>query len=249
MTTFYIKNNQKVEDKIYIFGEDVNHIKNVLRYKINDELYVCDEDETRFFCQIIEFEKDKIVLQIQNVMEETTEPKIEVDLYQGLPKSDKLEWIIQKGTEIGVKKFIPVITDRVIVKLDEKNELKKLERWQKIAKEAATQSGRQMIPIIENTINLQNSIEKLSKYDIVIAPYECEFENSLWHTLKSLDADVRQIAVVIGPEGGFSEHDIEVLKTLKRVQMVSLGKRILRTETAGIVTVSNILYELEGLDL
>ena len=136
---------------------------------------------------------------------------------------------------------------RVIDKVDEKNESKKIERWQKIAKEAATQSGRQKIPYVEKAINLKNSIEKLSKYDIVIVPYECEKENYIKNVLRNMDENVKNIAIVVGPEGGFSDGDIEILSELTNMKKVSLGPRILRTETAGFITLAMAIYELDKL--
>ena len=246
MSTFYIKNSQISANQVVITGEDANHIKNVLRFEIGDELRVCDENGVCYQTKIKHFLTNEVALEILGVEESTTESSINIDLYQGLPKADKMEWIIQKGTEIGIKSFIPVITERVIVKLDEKNAVKKVDRWKKIAKEAAGQSGRQRIPMVENAIYLKNSIENLSKYDIVIVPYECEKERSLKQAFKNLHFDGKNVAIVIGPEGGFSEGDIEALRTLSNVQFVSLGPRILRTETAGIVTVAMVLYELES---
>lgn len=245
MSTFYIKNEQINENKIHIIGEDVKHIKNVLRYEIDDSLDVCDENGVRYKTKIINFIEDKIELQVLEISEETTEPSINVTLIQGLPKSDKMDMIVQKCTELGIKEIIPVITDRVIVKLDEKSEIKKQERWQKIAKEAAKQSGRQIIPTVQNATNLKNIIENLSKYDIVIVPFECEKDKSLKVALKEIKNEHQSIAIVIGPEGGFSDKDIGILDKLSNVVKVSLGKRILRTETAGIVTLAMILYEYE----
>ncbi len=234
-----------MDGEIFIQGTDVKHIKNVLRHKIGDELDVCDEFGVRYYTKIKALEESKIILQIMNQTEESTEMPVEVDLYQGLPKSDKLEFIIQKCTEIGVSSVIPVITDRVVVKLDDKSAAKKTERWNKIAIEAAKQSGRQKIPTVENVTFLENIVEKLSKYDIVIVPYECEKTSTLKAKLKRINKEVKSIAVVIGPEGGFSEKDIEILGKCPSAEKVSLGKRILRTETAGIATLAMILYEYE----
>lgn len=246
MSTFYVKNEQIHGEKIYIVDEDVNHIKNVLRYKIADDIEICDESGTRYYCKISNIEKDKIEATMFEISKETTESDINITLFQGLPKSDKMDFIIQKCTELGVKSIVPVITDRVIVKIDEKNEDKKQTRWQKIAKEAATQSGRQLVPSIEKSDNLKNIIEKLSKYDIVIVPYECEKERHIKNILKSFKSKPQNIAVVIGPEGGFSNEDIKILENLKNIQIVSLGPRILRTETAGIATIAMAMYEFDG---
>lgn len=247
MSTFYIKNNQIEENKIIIQGEDVNHIKNVLRYQNGDNLEVCDEDGTRIYTKISDMNPNEIILDILEISDDTTEPNVNITLFQGLPKADKMELIVQKCTELGVSGIVPVIMDRVIVKLDEKNEGKKIERWQKIAKEAATQSGRQKIPYVEKAINLKNSIEKLSKYDIVIVPYECEKGNYIKNVLRNMDENVKNIAIVVGPEGGFSDGDIEVLSELTNMKKVSLGPRILRTETAGFVTLAMAIYELDKL--
>ena len=244
MSTFYVKNEQIIENKINILDEDVNHIKNVLRYKIDDKLDVCDENGTRYKTIIENFEKDKVILNILEISNETTECKINITLYQGLPKSDKMDLIVQKCTELGVKEIVPVVSERVIVKLDDKNEAKKQERWQKIAKEAAKQSGRQIVPNVKNAINLKNIIENLSKYDIVIVPYECEKEHNIKNILRNI-SNTKDIAIIIGPEGGFSENDIEILNEVENLKKVSLGPRILRTETAGLATLAMVIYELD----
>lgn len=245
MSTFYIKNEQISDDKIYILDDDFNHIKNVLRYKENDNLDVCDENGIRYKTKIESFDTNRVILNIMETDNKSTECDINITLFQGLPKSDKMELIIQKCTEIGVKEIVPFISERVIVKLDEKGETKKQERWQKIAKEAAKQSGRQIIPNIKKTINLKNIIENLSKYDIVIMPYECEKDCMIKEVLKNIEKNVQNIAIVIGPEGGFSENDVEILEKSSNLKKVSLGPRILRTETAGFVTLAMIIYELD----
>lgn len=244
MSIFYIKNEQINEENAYIEGEDVKHIKDVLRYNINDNIDICDENGIKYIAQIINMAKEKISLKILEVSEETSEPSVNITLFQGLPKVDKLEMIIQKCTELGVSEIVPVITERVIVKLDEKSASKKLERWNKIAQEAGKQSGRQKIPKVKNINNLKNLIEILPKYDILLLPYECEKEVTLKSVLRNLDKNVKNIAIFIGPEGGFSENDLKLLN-LPNVKKVTLGPRILRTETAGLATVSMVLYELQ----
>lgn len=245
ISTFYIKQSQIIEDKIEIIGDDVNHIKNVLRYKLNDELEVCDDLGARYYTKISEFLPDKILLEVIGKSEKNTELPVKIDLFQGLPKSDKMDLIVQKTTELGISSVIPVITDRVVVKIEKGNERKKVERWNKIALEAAKQSGRQVIPTVENVMNLEKIIEKLSKYDIVIVPFECEKDSTLKNILKNVRNKVENIAVVIGPEGGFSDRDIEILEKCPNVEKISLGKRILRTETAGLATLAMLLYEYE----
>lgn len=217
----------------------------MLRYKVDDELEVCDEREIRYKTKIVKFLEEEILLDILTISKENTEMNIIVDLYQGLPKSDKMDMIVQKNTELGINKVVPVLTERVIVKIENGNEKKKIDRWNKIALEAAKQSGRQKIPVVENIVNLENIVENLSKYDIVIVPFECEKDKSLKVALKEIKNEHQSIAIVIGPEGGFSDKDIGILDKLSNVVKVSLGKRILRTETAGIVTLAMILYEYE----
>lgn len=244
MSIFYVKNEQINGDEAFIVNEDVKHIRDVLRYNLNDKLDICDENGIKYITQINNMDKDKISLKILEVSSETSEPSINITLFQGLPKSDKLEMIIQKCTELGVSEIVPVITDRVIVKLDEKSASKKLERWNKIAQEAGKQSGRQKIPKVKNINNLKNLIEIISKYDILLLPYECEKENTLKSVLRNLDKNVKNIAIFIGPEGGFSENDLKLLD-LPNTKRVTLGPRILRTETAGLATLSMVLYELQ----
>lgn len=245
ISTFYVKNNQVNSETISIIGDDVKHIKNVLRYKIDDELEICDELGSRYFTKIKEFLENEILLEILEQSDKNTEMPVKIDLYQGLPKFDKMDLIVQKTTELGVSSIIPVMTERVIVKLEKANENKKIERWNKIATEAAKQSGRQLIPVVENVVNLEKIVEKLSKYDIVIVPFECEKDSTLKNILKNVKNKIENIAVVIGPEGGFSEKDIAILEKNPNVVKVSLGKRILRTETAGLATIAMLLYEYE----
>ena len=245
ISTFYIKNNQINGKEINLIGEDVNHIKNVLRHKCGDEVTVCDESEQRYLTKIKELSGECITLDIEKKIDFSTEPNIKVTLVQGLPKSDKMDFIVQKCTELGTTKIVPVIMERTVVKIDGTNGTKKVERWNKIALEASKQCGRTKIPTVEKIVNLENIVENLSKYDIVIVPYECEKENTLKAVLRNTDTNIGNIAVVIGPEGGFSEKDISALEKLPNVKKVSLGKRILRTETAGIATIAMLLYEYD----
>lgn len=243
MSTFYIKNEQKNNDVIKIIGDDSNHIKNVLRYKVGDVLDVCDESGNRYETKIIGFESGFVELNVVSEKLYTTESPIKITLFQGLPKSDKMDLIVQKATELGVSEIVPVHMERSIVKLDEKTAEKRVERWNKIAYEASKQSGRQVVPTVLNVDILQNTIEKFSKYDIVILPYEKESGLNIKQVLKKC-AKSTNIAVVIGPEGGFSEKDLALLD-LPNVRLVTLGKRILRTETAGLAVLSMLSYEFE----
>ena len=251
MSKFFVENSQINDNKIQIIGDDVNHISNVLRMKKEDELQICNQRTgENYICQIITFNKNSVECKIKEKIEETTESNVNITIFQGIPKFEKMELIIQKNTEIGVKKIVPVLMERTVVKLDDKIANKKIERWQKIAETAAKQSMRDIIPKIENIIRIKDM--KSSNYDAVIVAYENEEKNMLKQELKNLkdskkteESKTYNIAIVIGPEGGISEKEIEILKE-NNAKFVSLGKRILRTETAGIVMSGNILYELEG---
>lgn len=246
MQKFFVNQNQIEEKRIIINGTDVNHISNVLRMQKNDKVKIGNKDTLEtYLAEIDIIEKDKIILnKIENI-EETTESNVKVDLFQGLPKADKMELIIQKTIEIGINKITPVDMIRCVVKLDEKDIKKKIDRWQKIAEVAAKQSKRDKIPEIENKIKLKEIVEKIKEYDIFIVAYEEEMKNTLKNELQKLDKkEEYNIGILIGPEGGIAKEEIELLKE-NGAKIITLGKRILRTETAPIVTLSNILYELE----
>lgn len=247
MSKFFVKNNQINNNSINIIGEDINHISNVLRMKKEDELQVCNQETgENYITKIKSFSKEKIECEIVKKIDRTIESNVDITLFQGIPKFDKMELIIQKNIEVGVRKIVPVLMERTVVKLDEKTINKKIERWQKISEVAAKQSMRDIIPEIENVIKLKD-IEK-QNYDIILVAYENEDKNMLKSELiklKNRKMDKYNIAIVIGPEGGISEKEIEILKNMGAV-FVSLGKRILRTETAGIVMSGNIIYELEN---
>ena len=245
MSIFYVKNEQINGDKAVILGGDVKHIRDVLRYNVSDIFDICDDDGIRYTTKIAGFDKEIVFLDVLEKSDFTTEPSINVTLFQGMPKADKLELIIQKTTELGVSTVVPVVTERTVVRFDEKDINKKVERWNKIAQEAGKQSGRQKIPVVEKPIKLKNLIENISKYDILLLPYECEKEMTLKAVLRNLKEKCKNVAIFIGPEGGFSEEEVGLLSKLENVKIVTLGPRILRTETAGIATVATVLYELQ----
>jgi 16S rRNA (uracil1498-N3)-methyltransferase len=210
--------------------------------------------------QITQYTKDEVDCEIIEKINKTTESNVHITLFQGLPKFEKMELIIQKNTEVGVSKIVPVIMERTVVKIDEKVAGKKLERWQKIAEIAAKQSMRDVIPKIDNIIKLKDM--DTTNFDAVLVAYENEEHNKLKDELQNLKQKLKSnssnnnskdntedtlqynIAIVIGPEGGIAEKEIEMLAE-KNARFVSLGKRILRTETAGLVMAGNVLYELE----
>lgn len=249
MYKFFVKNNQINDNLIQIIGKDVNHIKNVLRLQINEKIQICETENLKtYVTRIINIQTDKILAEILEEIDQTTESSISMHIFQGLPKKEKMEQIIQKATEIGVSDITPVKMERCVVKLDEKSETKKIDRWQKIAEVAAKQSKRDKIPTVHCVVNLKNIYEKLEKYDIVIVAYEEETQTSIKQVLKTLDKDKQKnIAILVGPEGGISKEEIEFLKTLPNTKTVTLGKRILRTETAPLVLASVIMYEFNEM--
>lgn len=247
MHKFFVKTNQIQENQINIIGKDVNHISKVLRMKEQDKLQICNEETTEnYIAKIEEINEEKIVTTILEKLQTTNESNVEIDLYQGLPKADKMELIIQKTTEIGISKIVPVDMIRCVVKLEEKEAKKKIERWQKIAETAAKQSKRDKIPRVENKIKLKDIGNIIEKYDIFLIAYEEETANTLKQELKNLSKKENyKIAILVGPEGGLDSNEIEILKR-EGAKVVTLGKRILRCETAPITMVSNIIYELEN---
>ena len=246
MPRFFVKTEQIRENEIIIIGEDVKHIKNVLRKQIGDILEICNQETGKTYkCEISELREQEI---INNIIEETTstEDKIKVDIYQGLPKADKMELIIQKSIELGANAIIPVEMKRCVVKLDSKSESKKIERWQKIAESAAKQSGRNTVPEIRHIIKVEDIAKLKNEYDSIIVCYENEKENYIKNELLKLKCKQEiRIAIVIGPEGGLEEKDVEYLKQ-NGAAIVTLGNRILRTETVALNLLSIIMYELEN---
>ena len=247
MPKFFVNSEQINNNEIKIIGNDVNHIKNVLRLSINDKIKICDKDEhVNYNCRISNIDNEYVITQIIDEEKSNVETKTQIHVFQGLPKGDKLEFIIEKLTEIGVKELTPVAMKRSVVKLQEKDKQKKMVRWNKIAEVAAKQSGRDEILKINDVINYKNIFNYLKDYDIVLLAYEKEEKLTLKKALSKLDkTKENKVAVLIGPEGGFDDIEIEQAKQNSLVNIVTLGKRILRTETAPLVISSNILYELE----
>ena len=247
MPKFFVNSEQINNNEIKIIGSDVNHIKNVLRLSINDKIKICDKDEhVNYNCRISNIDNEYVITQIIDEEKSNVEAKTPIHVFQGLPKGDKLEFIIEKLTEIGVKELTPVAMKRSVVKLQEKDKQKKMVRWNKIAEVAAKQSGRDEILKINDLINYKNIFNYLKDYDIVLLAYEKEEKLTLKKALSKLDkTKENKVAVLIGPEGGFDDIEIEQAKQNSLVNIVTLGKRILRTETAPLVISSNILYELE----
>ena len=246
MDRFFVdKNNIDLENGTCIIeGEDVKHISKVLRCKVGEKLEICDKDNSEYVCEITDINKNQVDLNILQKNEIKRESDLKVKLYQGLPKSTKMEFILQKLTEVGVDEIILVSTKRSVVKVDDKKEGKKLERWERIIYEAAKQSKRGKIPTLRGVLSFDEALEDMKNNDMNICPYENEKTVSIKSAIRG--SDINNIGIFVGPEGGFEEEEIQTLQDIDS-KVVSLGPRILRTETASVVASSIVLYELSDL--
>jgi len=244
MHRFFVEPHQVAEDTIRIEGTDVNHIKNVLRMKVGDVLQISDGHNQQYLCSILSMESTEVVVSIEETLATSTELPSKLYLFQGLPKGDKMEFIIQKAVELGVYEIIPVATKRAVVKLDEKKAAKKVERWNSIAESGAKQSGRNVVPTVMDVMSYNEALAYAKKLDVVLIPYE--LAEGMEET-RQIIADIRQgqsVGIFIGPEGGFEVEEVERAK-MQGILPVTLGKRILRTETAGLTMLSILMYHLE----
>ena len=246
MPKFFVKNEQIKDNEITILGEDVKHIANVLRLKKEDEIQICNLDtKMNYIANINEIDKKYVKCKIKKIENTDSETQVNITLYQGLPKADKMEYIIQKSVELGAYDITPVEMKRCIVKLNEKDKEKKIQRWQKIAEVAAKQCKRDIIPKINNITNVKLICNIIQNYDIILVAYEKEKERTLKSELKKIkEYNQKNIGIIIGPEGGLDEDDVKLLEE-SGAKVITLGNRILRTETVALNVLSNIMYELE----
>ena len=247
MHHFFVNPEQVEDGLIRITGSDVNHIKNVLRIRQVEEMLVSDGTGRDYLCQAEEIAGQEVTVRILETEEEGRELPSRIWLFQGLPKSDKMEFIIQKAVELGAAGIVPVTTRNTVVKLDPKKEETKVKRWQAIAESAAKQSKRSLVPRVSGIMTLKEAFDYVESqgFSVRLIPYE--HEAGMDGTKTELDAagPGQDIAVFIGPEGGFDEREIE-LALSKGVRPISLGRRILRTETAGLALLSVLMMRLEG---
>ena len=243
MYQFFVQNEQVQQNKIIITGSDVNHIKNVIRLKPSDAIRVSDEDGNAYFCHITEIFEMEVWAEIDRMDETGTELSNRIYLFQGLPKNEKMELIIQKAVELGVYEVIPVAMRNCVVKLDDKKAEGKVKRWQAIAESAAKQSKRTIIPNIAMPISYKQAIERAKELDVTLVPYENERGMEATRELILGIKKGESIGIIIGPEGGFAEEEIEMVKD--GMHCISLGRRILRTETAGLATLSMLIFHLD----
>jgi len=245
MYHFFAKHENIFDNYILIDGEDVNHMKNVLRMNENDKILISSGDNIDYHCYISKIESDKIIANIELIDEEGKELPSKIYLFQGLPKADKMELIIQKAVELGAFEIVPVAMKRCVVKLDKKKEDTKLKRWNGICESAAKQSKRSIIPNVSNVMSYKEAIEYAKKLDIVLLPYECAEGMSETKRIISAIEPGQSIGIFIGPEGGFDLPELDIAMN-SGFNVITLGKRILRTETAGLMILSVLMFELEG---
>lgn len=245
MHKFFTPSDYVFGDYAKIVGDDVKHIYKVLRLSEGEEVVLNDCAGTEYLAKINEVTKSEVTLDIVKKLDLNNESNVEIILFQGMPKAQKMDLIVQKGTELGITKFVPLITDRVDVKL--KGDFKKLDRLNRIALEACKQSKRSIIPEVLEPINMDDLIKEVKSFDLLVVPYENKEDFGIKSLMKDIDKEsIKRVGIVVGPEGGFEEEEIEKLK-IEGAYIITLGKRILRTETAGFVATSLIQYELGDL--
>ena len=244
MYHFFVNQDQIGPEAVTVTGPDVNHIKNVLRMKPGEEVLISNGVDRDYLCKLETIAADSVTAAIVSVTEGGTELPVKFYLFQGLPKSDKMELIIQKAVELGVYQVIPVETRRTVVKLDAKKEDAKVRRWNAVSESAAKQSKRMYVPEVKPVMRFCQAIEQAKKLDVVLLPYE--LAKGMKET-KELIAQIepgQSIGIFIGPEGGFDEEEVRMAVEMG-AKAITLGKRILRTETAGLTVLSVLMFALE----
>ena len=248
MFQFFVEMGQVRDGHAYITGGDVNHITNVLRLQCGDRLQVVQEDDPHLYlCAIAHLDDQTVDCTIEQTLPNRSELPSRICLFQGLPKSDKMEWILQKAVELGVHEIIPVKTENTVVKLDEKRSTGKVKRWQAIAEAAAKQSKRGIIPQVHEVLSYKEALTYMSALDVRLMAYEHADADGMEETRTILSA-IRpgaSIGILIGPEGGFSPREAKEAGAMG-VHGITLGRRILRTETAGLTVLSWLVYLLEN---
>ncbi len=244
MPKFFAEKENITDSTILLDGEEAKHILRVLRMQVGDCLTVCDGEGMDYEAEIEKTEKNFLTARILEKKPSPAESRVKITLFQCLPKASKMEYVIQKCTELGIYKIIPCISERCVVKLNsEADAEKKVERWQSVAKAAAKQSGRGILPQVETPVTFAEAVKMLGQYSLAFIPYENERDVTLKTLLRDAQA-LKDAAFIIGPEGGFAPQEIE-LALKNGIRPVTLGSRILRTETAGEAVVSMMNYEFE----
>lgn len=246
MQRYFVAPEAWRDGQVYITGDDVHHIVRVMRHEVGDALLVSDGESRVGRAEIIEVSKDAVVVRIVGELAMDAEPRVQVIIAQALPKADKMELIVQKGTELGAAAFVPFESARTIVQYDAKKQAKVLERWSKIAKEAAEQAHRDKVPTISETQSWKQLLARIPQTAATFVCYEKQLGQGLRETVQQLAALDKPIMIVVGPEGGFTEKEIEQAVEAGAIS-ITLGKRILRTETAAMATLSGLMYEFGEL--
>lgn len=244
MYHFFVNTGQISGEMIRLSGPDVNHICHVLRMRPGEPILISDETGVDYACVLEELGQDSVWARITETCVDNHELTGKITLYQGLPKGDKMEWIIQKATELGAAAVAPVAMRRSVVRLDEKKAKGKTLRWQAVAESAAKQSKRSRIPQVEQPLSWGQALEQMSREDLLLVPYECAQGMKRTRELLSGIRPGRRIGILIGPEGGFAPEEIRDVTEIGG-QVVTLGKRILRTETAGMAVLAMLALYLE----
>lgn len=240
MHRFFADRSQFSENTVRLEGDDVKHISRVLRLRCGDKISVCNKESQDFVCTLSEIGKDYALAQIEESMANGNESELCVTLYQGLPKGDKMDYIIQKSVELGAVRIVPVVMKRTVVK--PKSADGKTDRWNRISEEAAKQCIRGIIPKVESPISFEEMLGELEKGGLSILPYENERQTKLKDILTQ-NKTAKNINIIIGPEGGFEEEEVATCLS-KGVHAVTLGPRIMRCETAPLAAISAVMYEL-----
>lgn len=250
MARFFVSGASIKQNRAVITGPDVKHISRVLRLPAGEVIGLSTGNGREFAARITEITNNEVICEIIAEKKVSPEPPVRVTLYQGIPKGEKMELVIQKNTELGVSRIIPVICERTVVRLDAEKAGHRRLRWQRVAEEAAKQSGRTIIPEVSAPVNWEEALEQVSPEVLALMPWEEELTDGIRQVLhtkaKTAKGIKKEVAVFIGPEGGFSQREAKLARS-RGVFPVSLGPRIMRTETAGIVAVAIILYELGDL--
>lgn len=244
MYHFFAKKENIFENYILIDGDDVKHLRNVLRIRPGERIIMSSGENIDYYCVVSDIEEDRIIASIESVDKEGRELPVRIYLFQGLPKGDKMEFIIQKAVELGAYEIIPVAMKRSVVKLDSKKSEAKVKRWNLIAESAAKQSKRSALPLVNDVMTFKQAAEYAKKLDIVLMPYECADGMQSTKELINSIRPGQSVGIFIGPEGGFDGEELTAAHDNK-FSIITLGKRILRTETAGMMLLSVLMYNLE----
>lgn len=244
MYHFFVEPSQRQAEQITVLGSDVWHIRNVLRMKPGEQVEISDGTGMRYFCVLEEVKSDCVIFRVQDTWAEDRELPVRIVLFQGIPKGDKMELILQKAVELGVYEIVPVVTRRTIVKLDDRKAEKKRERWNAISKAAAKQSGRSLVPNVHEMLSFSEALDYAGNLDGILIPYEKagDMQESARRIEEKLEG--KSVGIFIGPEGGFEEEEVALAREAGAAA-ITLGRRILRTETAGLAILSVLMYHLE----